>query len=386
MPKEMLGNVIETQKGYAFKSQDYLLQGTGIVRVSDFTEDSICTDNIVYINNELAKKYQQYKLARNDVIIQTVGSWPTNPQSVVGKVIKVPEVANGFLLNQNAVKIIPNKGIALKYIYYLLKNKDFTGFIISCARGAANQASITLDDIKSYQFNLPDLKIQEKIAIVLSNYDDLIENNNKRIKILEEMAQELYKEWFIDFKFPKHEATSIKDSELGTIIMLQKGKNITKATIRRGNIPVVAGGLTPAYYHDIPNTKAPVITISASGANAGFVNLYHNDVWASDCSYIDKTITKNVYYYYLLLKSNQVEITNMQLGAAQPHVYPRDIARLKIKVFDEKVIELFDGLVTPFFEEIKNLTSKNEVLKQTRDLLLPKLISGEIDVENLEIV
>ena len=167
--------------------------------------------------------------------------------------------------------------------------------------------------------------------------------------------------------------------------MPKKGKNITKATIKEGNIPVVAGGLEPAYYHNVANTVAPVITISASGANAGYVKLYYDDIWASDCSYIDNQMTPYVYYFYLYLKYNQIKITNLQKGAAQPHVYPQDLATLKMKDISEKVIKQFNLIVTPFFEEIKNITSKNKVLKYTRDLLLPRLMSGEIDVEDLEI-
>ncbi len=386
MVKKCLGDLITTQKGFAFKSKDYICSGIGIVRVSDFTDDSVDDSNLVYIDKNLALNYKQYELNTNDVIIQTVGSWPTNPQSVVGKVIKIPSKINGFLLNQNAVKLIPNKEINIKYLYYLLKNKDFSSYIIACARGAASQASITLEDIKSYEFLKPDLNIQEKIAKVLSNYDDLIENNNKRIKILEEMSQKIYKEWFVDFKFPNHESATFKQTDLGSEVMPKKGKNITKATIKEGNVPVVAGGIEPAYYHNKPNTIAPVITVSASGANAGYINLYYQDIWASDCSYIDTTITPYVYYYYLLLKYNQTKVTNMQRGAAQPHVYPQDLAQLKIEIPEERIIEKFNEIITPFFKEISNLSLKNQTLKQTRNLLLPRLISGEIDVENMEIV
>lgn len=274
-----------------------------------------------------------------------------------------------------------NKETDLRFVYYLLQQLNLKSLNTDAAVPGLNR-----DVAYSQKIIYPNHSTQKQIAKILSNYDDLIENNNKRIKVLEEMAQKIYKEWFVDFKFPGHETTTLKDCALGTILTPQKGKNITKSTIRDGNVPVAAGGLTPSYYHDTSNTKAPVITISASGANAGYVNLYHIDVWASDCSYIDKTITKTVYYYYLLLKSNQVEITNMQLGAAQPHVYPRDIARLKIQNIDKAIIETFDKLVTPFFAEIKILTLKNQTLKRIRDMLLPKLISGEINVENLEIV
>ena len=276
-----------------------------------------------------------------------------------------------------------DKTILSEYLYYFLLTQQ--KYFLNFSYGAAIQ-NINTDIMKGMPISLPSTKNQQKIVNILSNYDDLIENNNKRIKILEKMAQKIYKEWFVDFKFPNHENATFKQTDLGNEVMPKKGKNITKATIKEGNVPVVAGGIEPAYYHNVPNTVAPVITVSASGANAGYINLYYQDIWASDCSYIDTTMTPYVYYYYLLLKHNQIKVTNMQRGAAQPHVYPQDLAQLKFDVPDENVIKMFNGLITPIFEQIANLTLKNTNLKQTRDLLLPRLISGEIDVENLEII
>ena len=273
-----------------------------------------------------------------------------------------------------------------KYFYYWLTQDKNTNYLQTIAENTvATYPSIAPKDIENMSIELPSLVIQQKIARILSNYDDLIENNSKRIKILEDMAQKIYKEWFVDFKYPGHEKAQFTEIDLGKLVMPKKGKNITKATIKNGNVPVVAGGLEPAYYHNVANTVAPVITISASGANAGYVKLYYEDIWASDCSYIDNQMTPYVYYFYLYLKYNQIKVTNLQKGAAQPHVYPQDLASLKIFDIDTEIVKQFNALVTPIFEDIKNITLKNKILKQTRDLLLPRLISGEIDVENLEI-
>lgn len=275
---------------------------------------------------------------------------------------------------------INKRNIDLKFIYYMLQQLNLPSLNTDAAVPGLNR-----DVAHSQKILYPDFPIQKKIAEVLSNYDDLIETNNKRIKILEEMAQKIYKEWFVDFKCPMCENVKFKQIELSKLLKIPKGKNITKSTIHEGDVPVVAAGLTPAYYHNKANTVAPVITISASGANAGYVNIYYQSIWASDCSYIDKNVTDNVYYYYLLLKNNQIEISKMQRGAAQPHVYPEDLGRLFVSDMPEKIIQKFEDIVSLFFEEIKNLSLKNKNLKQTRDILLPRLISGEIDVENLEI-
>lgn len=331
--------------------------------------------------NIAKKKIANEKYLQNyDVLINSTGV------GTLGRVAQIKNIKVPTTVDSHVTIVRPN----LKKI-----NGDFFGYCFKAQQklietlgvGATGQIELSrvsiLENVEIPEYSL---KQQKNIAKILSNYDDLIENNNKRIKILEEMAQKIYKEWFVDFKFPNHETATFKQTELGSEVMPIKGKNITKAIIKKGNVPVVAGGIEPAYYHNIPNTVAPVITVSASGANAGYINLYYQDIWASDCSYIDTTMTPYVYYYYLLLKYNQIKVTNMQRGAAQPHVYPQDLAQLKIKIPEENVIREFNEIITPFFSEISNFSLKNQTLKQTRDLLLPRLISGEIDVENLEIL
>lgn len=145
-------------------------------------------------------------------------------------------------------------------------------------------------------------------------------------------------------------------------------------------MPVVAGGLLPAYYHNKSNVTGPVITISASGANSGYVNLYFEDIWASDCSFINKESSLHIFYYFLLLKSHQKEITGLQKGAAQPHVYPKDIMNLMIIKAPDTMINYFEENITSIFDQIKNLKIQNKKLKQARDLLLPRLMNGEIEV------
>ena len=312
-----------------------------------------------------------------DVVIASAGQGKTRGQ--------VAYCLVDTYINQSIIAIRTNPILLdSKYLFYNLTSRYNELRLLSDS--SSSRGSLTVKIFEDLNVSIPKLEKQKKIAKFLSNYDDLIENNNRRIKILEEIAQKIYKEWFVDFKFPGHETTTIKESVLSSIITPIKGKNITKSKAKIGNVPVVGGGIEPAYYHNVANTQAPVITISASGANAGFVNLYYKDIWASDCSYIDATMTNYIYYIYLLLKNNQIEITNMQLGAAQPHVYPRDLVNLKIKEFPIEVVANFEKMISPIFENIKVLSNKNENLKQTRDILLPRLISGEINVENMEVL
>lgn len=142
-------------------------------------------------------------------------------------------------------------------------------------------------------------------------------------------------------------------------------------------MPVVAGGLEPAYFHDTANTRAPVITISASGANAGFVNLYYTAVWASDCSYIDFSATPHVFYYYLWLDDRRSRIKHLQRGSAQAHVYSRDLAQLEGVQPPNELLDAFLRNISPLFGVIRRLSAKIDNLNRTRDLLLKHLMSEQ---------
>lgn len=273
------------------------------------------------------------------------------------------------------------------FFTYYFKSAAFRKAISGNAVGA-NIQNLSQERLSNYIACVPDIVSQRKIANILSTYDILIENNQKQIKLLEEAAQRLYKEWFVDLRFPGHETTPIVDGvpegwtwgTLADIAVFRRGKTITKDQVKAGIIPVVAGGLEPAYYHDTPNTNVPVVTVSGSGANAGFTRMYHTKVWASDCSYIDAAVTKNTAWVYCFLKGNKASIDAMQKGAAQPHVYAKDLNAMKALFPDDKLMEQFRVIADPMFTRIGKLDMQIKRLAEARDRLLPKLMSGEIEV------
>lgn len=110
--KTTVGEIVTTRKGYAFKSSKYVNKGVPVVRVSDYTMDSISDADLKYYPYDEKQNYIDYELHEKDVIVQTVGSWQNNPASVVGKVVRVPYFLEGALLNQNAVKIMPDEGMS----------------------------------------------------------------------------------------------------------------------------------------------------------------------------------------------------------------------------------------------------------------------------------
>ena len=262
-----------------------------------------------------------------------------------------------------------------KYLYYSLFNPDFTEYSVLTSKGAKMPRG-DKDALLNYIIQLPPLSEQKSIASVLSSLDDKIDLLHRQNATLEKMAETLFKQWFVEEADDEWEEITF-----GDFVIPKKGKNITKSEAVDGHYPVVAGGLEPSCYHNEANTKSPVITISASGANAGYVKLYTIPVWSSDSSYIDETITPYVYFSYIFLRINQSQLSDKQEGSAQPHIYPRHIMELDTLDYPENLICSFEESVKPFFLKIKSNQSQIQTLTALRDTLLPKLMSGEVRVE-----
>lgn len=296
-------------------------------------------------------------------------------------------VANDMCTNQGFKSVIPNEETDSEFLYYLLKyNKDY----IASQGSGTTFAEVSGKTMKDIEVVVPKEKEdQRRIASILSSLDRKIELNNKINADLEEMAQAIFKNWFVDFepfkdgKFVDSELGMIpeewKVGTLGELCNFKRGKNLlTKNAIDEG-VPVVAGGLEPSCYHNVANTGAPVITVSGSGANAGFMRMYHVPVWASDCSFIDISC-ENFYFVYCFLKVNSKLLKHAQTGAVQPHVKPSDIHDFELVIPDKESIYEFQDKVKPFFDKIAAIQKENSCLSLLRDTLLPRLMSGELEV------
>lgn len=406
---------IKTEYGYTASAKDNKEKNEPrFLRITDIQGGIVNWDTVPYCEIE-SNKLGKYQLNYGDIVVARTGNSTGENYMFDSEELAVyASYLIRYIINQNIAEP--------KFIWYQMRSSKWTNFINNVKGGSA-QSGANAKTMGAFECFVPPLPTQKKIAHILSTLDDKIELNRKMNQTLEAMASAIFKSWFVDFD-PVHAKANCTDeaeleniakelgiskaildlfpsefieSELGMIpkgwkwksfgdvVVPKRGKTITKSTITEGNIPVVAGGLSPAYYHGEYNAEAPTITISASGANAGYVNLYNENIWASDCSYINNTNTKYVYSMYLFLKEQQYEITRMQQGAAQPHVYPKDLMRLMIVECGEKFWKLLEKTITPIFEKIANNQNEIQTLQKTRDTLLPKLLSGEIDVSELEI-
>ena len=205
-----------------------------------------------------------------------------------------------------------DKYILPRYLYYNLDNRYEEFRLLS--DGTSTRGGLSGWIVKRMGIELPPIEEQAKIVSLLQSIDEKIELNTAINNNLQQQAFALFDELFPSFADGQR--------QVGDYISPKRGKGLLSKDAVHGEVPVVAGGLEAATYHNVANTIAPVLTISASGANAGYVNLWHKAVWSSDSSYIDSAMTSDVFFWFVLLKKRQKEIFDSQTGSAQPHIYP----------------------------------------------------------------
>lgn len=294
--------------------------------------------------------------------------------------------ANPICTNQGFKSIVcDEKQVVPLYLYYYMKaNLDYIK-LFGTGATFPEISGKTMGKIKVEIFK--SLDVQHRIASILSTYDSLIENNTKRIRLLEKMAENIYKEWFVRFRYPGHENVEMenglpkgwKRGSLSDVCEFKRGKNITSSEMQEGNVPVISAGLEPSGYHSCSNVRGVNVTMSSSGANAGYIAIHYSDIWAADCSYIEESTTGNIYYVYELLNNIRTVINNFQRGAAQPHVYPKDVNRIKLILPSKELMLKANGRLEIMHKEIYNLQKQNSLLARQRDLLLPRLMSGKLE-------
>jgi len=341
--------------------------------------------------------------------------YPTNTVLVAMYGVNVGQL--GWLrqpatVNQAICGLVVNPVVAdFRYVFYTLMHTRRG--LISQAQGAAQQ-NLNQDNIRNYTIPVPKLPAQRKIAAILSAYDDLIENNERRIRVLEEMAQNLYREWFVKLRFPNHQKVKLVDSQAGKI---PQGWSTCKLSdLAVVNSRSISGGVEPEeiLYIDIASVTDGTVTgrrqLTFSDApNRARRLVQHGDViWScvrpnrrsfalilnpepnlvvsTGFAVISGTKAPFSYLYFALTTDDFVSyLTNHATGAAYPAVTAKDFETATLLVPRTEVLDEFHDVVCPMLELCHRLGLRNSVLHQTRDLLLPRLISGELDVSQLDI-
>lgn len=381
-----LGNIASVIMGLSPKGDTYNKEGEGIPLLNGPTEFGD-----IYPNCTIFTTDSKRECKKGNLLFCVRGS-TTGRMNWTDKV---------YSLGRGVCSITGETSLDTKYIRYCLELK--LDALLKNA-GGGTFPNLRKDDLLNFRIPYPTCR--DKIASILSAYDDLIENNNRRIKILEEMAQAIYKEWFIKFRFPGHEKVKMVKSEmgmipegwevkkLGKIIDFQKGKKakIIYESLQPEAIPyLLIEGIKNRCFLYTDDEKMAIaknddIIMVMDGASSGQVFIgFHGAVGSTLGIYkVKKDMNYSPYIVYFFLKDNYKSISDKNIGSAIPHANKEYIATMDI-IPDQKTNGMFDRFARKTFNQIDVLQRKNLNLRKTRDRLLPKLIGGEIDIENLDI-
>lgn len=291
------------------------------------------------------------------------------------------------------------------FVYHYLRSSKWKAYIEQKIIHGSTVDRISIQDFPEYEIELPERKTQDKIVSIISSYDDLIENNNRRIAILEEMAQKLYREWLVHFRFPGYENVKMVESAVGLtpadwrsycvadIARFIKGKKPSDITndqqagyVKNILLDAIASG---EYKFVNPQKMVLVepndIIMVMDGASSG-------KVFSGECGAVGSTLAKistpDEYRFvlFMYLASHESSIMDNNTGSAIPHANKDFVNMMRLTIPNDGLLTRFNNIIGEYMHEKQLLRDKNMNLRKTRDLLLPRLISGDIDVSKFDIL
>ncbi len=429
----VLSDLLKGTIDYRGKTPKKFDSGIPVISAANIKNGKIKVDG-KFVSEEYYNKWTtRGYIEPGDILITT--------EAPVAEIAKVPGDQT-YLISRRVIALqVDLKKADSSYIYYLLRTEGILRYFESLSHGAT-VPRIYKEDILSLEINLPELPTQNKIASILTAYDDLIENNNQRIKLLEEMAEEIYKEWFVRFRFPGYQNTNFVDKEGKQVPHGTKGaipEGWEKLKLRECLAHYIGGG----WGEEFPNGKNTIPAHVIRGTdfpdyNVGKLNFdvlrYHTKsnlssricepkdiifevsggtesqslgrtcflskiaierfdepvICASFCKLlrVDSSIVSPLYINELLNRmhgTGELKVYQVQSTGISNYQFEDFIEATKINIPPDDVQEKFDNIIAPMYDEIQILGAKNQILQETRDLLLPRLISGKLSVDNIPI-
>lgn len=372
MAKYKLGDIVTLLNGRAYLMPE--LQDSGKYRILRVGNLSGGNDSWYYSDMEL----DENKYCENGDLLY---AWACNFGPHIWREEKV-------IYHYHIWKLVENKEkVDRTYLYYYLLHQ--TPFYLGGVNGAT-MVHITKKNMEKKTVYIPSsLNVQHRIASILSTYDTLIENNTKRIRLLEKMAENLYKEWFVRFRFPGHENVEMENGlpkgwkvkKYEDEFNVKYGKGLPTDKLTKDGFPVFGSNGQIGYYTSYMY-ETPQILISCRGASSGVVNISLPKSFITNnsliCEMTNKTESVFEYLKYCFLNTNLVQY---QTGSAQPQITINNIVKLKLLIPSTDVQIKFADKVRTLDKEVGNLQHQNSLLACQRDLLLPRLMSGKLEVK-----
>lgn len=375
--KFKLGDVCELIAGFAFKSKDFGGYPDKVVKITNIEPPFVNMTNLVgvdfskYNRNNLTK----FIVKRRDYVLAMTGA-------TIGKLGRIYDDRIAYI-NQRVLKFKPNDDVDKDFLFFILSESKFSQYILNHIDSESAQANISAKTIGQYEFELPPLETQKKISAILGSLDNKIELNEKINQNLEQQAQALFKSWFVDFEpFGGKMPEDWKVGKLGDIAKITSGK---RPQVKQDNmdfnfsVPLVGASCVMGYTNQALYRER--ILITGRVGTHGIIQRFYDCCWPSD----NTLVILSKYYEYVYQSLKTINYTSMNRGSTQPLITQTDLKNREIIIPSSDKLIKFEQISGQLMKKYEFNQKENEKLAQLRDALLPKLMSGEIDVSNVNI-
>lgn len=368
--------------GTQLKASEYVDDGTPVINVRNIGLGSLRPEKLEYVPEKVASRLHHHRLRAGDIVFGRKGA--------VERHLLVRDGQAGWIQGSDCIRVRVNSGpLNPHFLSYCLLLDEHKSWIQSQASHGATMATLNQGIIERICVPERTASEQQRITNILSAYDDLVEVNQRRITILEDIAKRVFDEWFLRFRYPGHEAVPLVATELGmapegwaparlgSLLTLSYGKALKADQRRAGPVPVY-GSSGVVGEHDQHLVRGPGIIVGRKG-NVGSVHWSSRDFYPIDTVFFVETAVPLRWVYQLLKRQTFLNSDAAVPGLNREQAYAMKVLRPAADLFVQ-----YSDWVEPLFQQVEILTVQNVRLRAARDLLLPKLISGQIDVSSAE--
>ncbi|MWK54653.1 restriction endonuclease subunit S [Pseudomonas otitidis] len=380
-----LSDGIHVKHGFAFKGEYFASSGEYMV----LTPGNFLEKGGFRVRDGKERFYhadfpEDYLLAEGDLIV----AMTEQGEGLLGSAARIPAEGK-YLHNQRLglVQVVNPELLDKRFLYWVFNSSPVRAQIRATATGAKVKHTAP-ERIKKVRFMAPELREQQAVAFVLDSYDDLIATNQRRIALLEDAARRLYREWFVQLRFPGHESVPLRDGvpegwrrdTLDQALFLQRGFDLPNGNRVPGDVPVYASTGVNGY-HNVAKVDGPGVVTGRSGT-LGAVHYVAQDFWPLNTSLWVKefrAVSPLVAYFMLA----ELGLEQFNSGASVPTLDRKVAHQIPVLIPERNVVSAFDERVQPLFHQVQILRKSNESTAQARDRLLPKLMSGQLNVSSI---
>ncbi|EDK25995.1 type I restriction-modification system, S subunit [Vibrionales bacterium SWAT-3] len=347
--------------------------GVPCVRVVDLSKNTLNPVEMIKTSDKIHQSYKKTILCEGELMMALRGE--------IGLVKKVTPELVGANITRGLARLSPIKSVDSDYLLWTLRSNKIKNELSRKSGGSALQ-EIALGSLRKVVLPIPPLPEQRKIAQILSTWDRGIATTEKLIDASKQQKKALMQQLLtcqkrlVDPETGKAFQEEWEDTHLSNITVIKKGKALSAKNLVAGSYPVIAGGKSSPYSH-VDFTHENVITVSASGAYAGYVSYHPYKIWASDCSVVTAKPANYLGFIFQWLQLNQIRIYSMQSGGAQPHIYPKDLEVMKLRVPKIEEQQKIASVLTAADKEIEVLEAKLAHFKQEKKALMQQLLMGK---------